>query len=128
AALTSTTPTKSTPGIAARMRAWCRPRCPTPTTPTRSRVISSRPPALPGPALLPLVLGLDEVQEAPYFGAEMTMRLEDLSGMGGRHAGAVDQPVRLVQCRDGLGRQAVPPQPDHVDAADSRGIAVDDHE
>ena len=31
----STTPIRSTPGMPARIRAWCRPRCPTPMTATR---------------------------------------------------------------------------------------------
>ena len=38
--LASTTPTSSTSGMPARMRAWCWPRCPTPITAIRKRVIS----------------------------------------------------------------------------------------
>ena len=48
-------------------------------------------------------------------------------GVRGGHLRPVDQAVRLVQRRDRLGRDAVAPQADDVDAADLRGIAVDDH-
>ena len=55
-------------------------------------------PALSGPAVLALLLDLDEVQQAANFRAEMTMRFEDLGGLLSGHPGAVKQPVR--SCSD----------------------------
>ncbi len=44
------------------------------------------------------------------------------------HLGAIEQPVRLVQHVDPGGPDLVPFQPDDVDAADPRGVAVHQHE
>ena len=57
----------------------------------------------------------------------MAVRLEDLGGMLGGHSGTEDQPVCLVQRSDRLGAEIVPLQTDHVDAADLRGVALDEH-
>ena len=86
------------------------------------------PPSFPRPAVLALLLGLDEVEQALDLRAEMAVRFEDLGGVPARHLGAVDQPVGLVQRLDPRGADAVALQADDVDAADLRRIAVDEHE
>src|SRR5262245_22325079 len=87
----------------------------------------SGPPWLATPAVLPLLLNRQEVEQSKHLGAEVAMRLEDGGCLLGRHPGAEDETVGLVQRGDRLGAQVVPLQTDHVDAADFRGVSLDQH-
>src|SRR4051812_43268234 len=131
------------------MRAWCWPRCPTPTTPARifaggamsvlrlgAGVLAGDGACLPGrrgalpllrPALGAVAHAPAELDEVAHLGRAVGAREELVEGVLPEDVRPEEEAVRLLQLRDRLGLDPAPLAADLVHHPDLGGDPLDGH-